>query len=301
MAAPLYLIDASIYIFRAWFSMPQTVIGADNQPANALYGYLDFLTRFIDEARPRHIVAVFDGRGKSFRKDIYPKYKSNRDPAPPELKRQIAFCRLLTRALGVSETSHDNYEADDLIGTLAARSAAQSRPVVIVSGDKDLAQLVGENDAWWDYSRGGRLDSEGVKNQFGVYPGQIVDLLAIAGDPSDSIPGARGIGTVTAVRLLEHFGSLERLLSNPEDIAQVKIRGAKRVASLIREYADEIALSRRLAQIECAAPLDSDFPTAPRAPDTGAFEALSEQVGFSAYRRKQYQRSVDRLAGAISG
>ena len=169
-ASPLYLIDASIYIFRAWFSVPQTMLGADQQPVNALFGYFDFLTRFIEENRPQHIVAVFDGKsGKSARKDIYPEYKSNRDPIAKELRRQFALCRLLTRALGVSETAHDDYEADDVIGSLASRAAQEgARPVVIVSGDKDLAQLVERGDAWWDYPRKKQLGYEVVKEQVGV-------------------------------------------------------------------------------------------------------------------------------------
>lgn len=294
--SPLYLIDASIYIFRSWFSLSETIIGKDDQPVNALCGYFDFLTRFVGETRPRHIVVAFDSRsGQSFRNDIHPGYKANRDPTPPALKRQFALCRLLTRSIGISETAREQYEADDLIGTLAARAQAQGRPVVIVSGDKDLAQLVGKSDIWWDYSRGTRLNYEGVKRQFGVYPDQIADFLAIAGDASDNISGVQGVGRVTAARLLEHFGSLPRMLERIEEIHQVKVRGAKRVAGLIESCAHTLAVARQLTGIDCAVPLSEDFPTQAGPPNKASFESLKEQIGFRPYRQRQYERCLKSL------
>ena len=292
---PIYLIDASIYIFRAWFSLPDTLVGKDKQPANAFYGYFDFLTKFIAETKPQHIVVAFDSSGQSFRNEILPAYKANRDPTPQALKRQIALCRLLTRAIGISETAHDNYEADDLIGTLAARARKQGRRAVIVSGDKDLAQLVCKGDTWWDYAKGKPLDYKGVKEKFGVYPEQMADLLAIAGDPSDNIPGARGIGPVTATRLLEHFGSLSELLDNAEKITKIKMRGAERVAKTIASCADELVVSKQLTEINCEVPVGDDFPTTTLKPIKASFESLDSQIGFSARRHRQYAKCLELL------
>ena len=294
--APLYLIDASIYIFRAWFSLPDTLTGNEDQPVNALYGFFDFVTRFVDEVRPQHLVFAFDNnKGQSFRNDLYREYKANRDPTPIELKRQIAYCRVLVRALGINGVASDNYEADDIIGTLAARARAESRPVVVISGDKDLAQVIGTRDCWWDYTNNKKLDYDGVEHRFGVTPEQIADYLAIAGDPVDNIPGVKGVGAVTAARLIRHFGSLDNLLENIHKIAEMKIRGAKRIAELVKTCENEVVLLRRLTKIHCEVPLPDRFSTRCGTPDQSLFESLGQNVGFSAYRHKRYTDCLTHL------
>ncbi len=293
---PVYLVDSSIYIFRAWFSMPDTLVGADGRPVNAFYGFFDFVVRFLGQIRPRHVVFVFDeSLEQSHRNDIYPAYKANRDPAPPELKRQFGQCRELVRSFGVSEISDNRYEGDDLIGTLAARARREGRPVVIVTSDKDLAQLVEDDDVWWDFTKGAKLDKDGVTKRFGVSPERIPDMLAIAGDAVDNIPGVPGVGPVTATHLLAHFDSLDELLERWREIENLKLRGAKRIAGLIGEHLETIRLSRRLTEIHCEVPLPDGFTVELGPSDVARFDTLSDDVGLSGYRRRQFAQCVERI------
>ncbi len=293
---PVYLVDSSIYIFRAWFSMPDTLVGADGQPVNALYGFFDFAVRFLRQVRPRHVVFVFDeSLEQSHRNEIYPAYKANRDPAPPELKHQFEQCRELVRSMGVSEIADNCYEGDDLIGTLAARARLDGHPVVIVSSDKDLAQLVEGDDLWWDFGRGAKLNGEEITRRFGVSPGQIADMLAIAGDPVDNVPGVPGVGPVTAARLLAHFNSLERLLDRWQEIEELDLRGARRIAGLIGGHLETIRLARRLTGIHCKVPLPDEFTVGLGRADTARFDALSNGIGFSDYRRRQFRECIELL------
>ena len=279
--------------------MPDTLVGADGQPVNALYGFFDFCVRFLKQVRPQRVVFVFDeSLEQSHRNDIYPAYKANREPAPPELKRQFSYCRELTRSLGISEIAHDCYEGDDLIGTLAEQARAAGYPVVIVSSDKDTAQLVGEGDIWWDFVKGMRLDGEGVVRKFGVLPRQIPDLLALSGDAVDNVPGVPGIGPVTAARLLSHFGSLDRLLERWQEVATLELRGAKRIAGLIGEHLQTIRLSRQLTGIYCQVPLPDGFSAELGPPDNGRFDTLCDEIGLSDYRRRQFNECVAQLSEA---
>ena len=145
-----YLIDASVYVFRAYYSMPDDMVDDDGNPINALYGFCRFLGDFIEQVKPEHMAVLFDeSLTSSFRTEIYPEYKANRDPAPEELKRQFAQCRRFTRALGVLECAHPRYEADDLIGSLVTEGRDAGIPSTIVTRDKDLAQLVSKQDVFW--------------------------------------------------------------------------------------------------------------------------------------------------------
>lgn len=164
-----YLIDASIFIFRAWFSIPDSMTDANDNPVNAVYGYARFLSDFIESVQPEHVAAAFDvSLTTSFRNEIYPDYKANRDPAPPELKRQFEQCRDVTRVLGVRECADTSFEADDLIGTLAAAMRESGHCVTIVSRDKDLLQILQSGDALWDYAGGKRIGYDDVIDVFGV-------------------------------------------------------------------------------------------------------------------------------------
>jgi 5'-3' exonuclease len=201
-----YLIDASVYVFRAYYSMPDDMVDGDGNPVNALYGYCRFLGDFMEQVRPEYLAVLFDeSLTTSFRTGIYPAYKANREPAPPELKRQFEQCRQFTRALGVMECAHPIYEADDLIGTLVTVGRGTGRPSTIVSRDKDLAQLVSRHDVFWDFAGKGRLTYEQIPEAFGVLPEQIADFLALAGDAVDNIRGVPGVGRKTAAALLGHF------------------------------------------------------------------------------------------------
>ncbi len=246
----VYLVDASIYIFRAWYSVPDTLENADGQLINALHGFAGFLAGFLEEVEPEHLAVVFDeSLTSSFRNEIYPPYKANRETPPEELKRQFMFCRKLVESLGLAAFSSDRYEADDLIGTLATRLREHDFSVVILSADKDLAQLLVPGDMLWDYARNRRHHYEKVPDWLGVQAGQVADWLALSGDAVDNIPGIPGIGPKTAAALLAEFGSLEDIFNGLERVADLKLRGAKRVQNLLTEHREAALLARRLTGI----------------------------------------------------
>ncbi len=194
-----YLIDASVYVFRAYYSMPDDMVDSEGNPVNALYGYCRFLGDFMERVNPEYVAVLFDeSLSKSFRTEIYPEYKANRDPAPADLKRQFAQCRRFTRALGLMEWGSPKYEADDLIGTLVEHGRSVNRPSTIVTRDKDLAQLLSQDDVFWDFAGKGKIGYEQVADVFGVRPEQIADFLALAGDAVDNIKGVPGVGKKTA-------------------------------------------------------------------------------------------------------
>ena len=194
-ARPLYLVDASLYVFRAWHSMPDEFHDADGWPTNAVHGFARFLLDLLEKERPAHIAIAFDEALDScFRNRLYPAYKANRDPAPEALRRQFTHCKALCAALGLSVLSHGEYEADDLIGSALHAARPDGFRGVIVSADKDLSQLLGEHDEQWDFARGQRWGMAGVKARHGVEARQIADYLALTGDAVDNIPGVSGIG-----------------------------------------------------------------------------------------------------------
>ena len=168
--------------------------------------------------------------------------------------------------------------------------------MVIVSCDKDLAQLVEEGDLWWDYSQNIQLDQQGIVNKFGVLPQQIADVLAIAGDPVDNIPGVPGIGPKTAAKLIRHFGSIARLLSEVGRIAELNIRGAGRIEGLVREYKETIRMAHRLTTIRCDVDLPEDFTTHISPRDGERMHALFKHLGFSVYRRRRWDDCLAALS-----
>jgi DNA polymerase I len=276
----LYLVDASVYIFRAWFSIPDTMRGPDGKPVNALYGYARFLGELMQRATPAEIVVAFDeSLTTSFRNEIYPLYKANRELPPAELEHQLKRCRLVTEALGITCLASPVWEADDLIGTLAARAQADGKPVTVVTSDKDLAQLITANDRLWDYANDRVLDRDGVFESFGVWPEQVADLLALAGDAVDNIPGVRGIGRKTASALLAHFGDLDTLYARVDEVEFLRIRGAKSVATKLKGGRLEAELARRLTVIVRDADL-GEVDLSWRGIDREALAALCTEAGF---------------------
>lgn len=285
----LYLIDASIYVFRSWFALSDSVCDAKGQPANAIYGFCDFVLKLLNEVKPEYIVFAFDeSLDTSYRNEIYPSYKANRDPAPEELKAQFAHCREFLTATGVAELASGYYEADDLIGTLAHQAHERGQSVVIVSRDKDLTQLLEGDDIWWDYDQNLKLDYQGVFDKFGVLPEQIPDMLAITGDSVDNIPGVPGIGPKTATELMKHFGSIEQLLTEVGRIADLDIRGAHRIEGLVREHRETIKMAHRLTTICRDVALPPDFTSCVGDTDLNRLEALFTSLGFGAYRKRRW-------------
>ena len=290
-----YLIDASVYVFRAYYSMPDDMVDADGNPINALYGYCRFIGDFMERVRPERVAVLFDeSLRQSFRSEIYPEYKANRDPAPPELKRQFEQCRRFTEALGLLSRGHPRYEADDLIGTLVHSGRAEGVPSTIVTRDKDLAQLLTKDDIFWDFAGRGKIKYDDVPDVFGVWPEQIADFLALAGDAVDNIKGVPGVGKKTATALLQHFGSLDNIYASLDTVHEVSVRGAKNLGEKLGAHKDAADLARRLTGIACDVPLEQpETGLAPVAPDLGAINALYDQAGIGTALRRQAERVSD--------
>jgi len=251
----VYLIDASIYIFRAWFSVPDSMRGENGQAVNAVYGFCRFLTEFVERSKAEYVAVAFDeSLTQSFRNEIYPQYKMNRELPPEDLKAQFKLCRRAAQAAGLYCVGHNRYEADDLIATLALSMRDQGFRNVIVSGDKDLT-------FWWDFARDRQLNSAGVLDKFGVPPEAIQDYLGLCGDAVDNIPGVPGVGPKTASALLQEFGSMESLYANLNSVAALKIRGAKTLAGKLRDHQAQAELSKLLATVAYDAPIDAKATT----------------------------------------
>ncbi len=284
-AAPrrLHLVDASPYIFRAFFSLPSSLTDPEGRPINAVRGFVDMLARFIREERPEALLVAFDGSlTTSFRNDVYPEYKANRELPDEGLVAQLDRCQEVAAALGAFCCIDDRYEADDLVATAKARFAVDVEETVVVTADKDLAQLVDERSWFLDFARGTRLGPAEVVERFGVRPEQIRDLLGLAGDSVDNIPGVRGVGPKTAVALLEEFADLEELYGDLERVATLSIRGAKTLGKKLAEHKDAAFLSRDLATCAVDAPLDASLDDlAYRGADPGILGPLLDAFGLS--------------------
>ncbi len=283
----LHLVDASMYVFRAWHSMPDEFHDADGWPTNAVHGFARFLLELLERERPRHVAIAFDEALDScFRNGLYPAYKANRDPAPPELKRQFAWCKALCGALGLATLAHCDYEADDLIGSAVHRARGNGFRSVIVSADKDLSQLLHADDEQYDFAKGQRWGADGVRARHGVHAHQIADYLALTGDAVDNIPGVIGIGPKTAAVLLAHFGSLDALLARIDEVPYLRLRGAAGVALRLREQREHALLWRQLTTIALEAPLpEGDF--ARGSGDDAELASLSDWIGFGPLTRKR--------------
>jgi DNA polymerase-1 len=248
-----YLIDSSIYIFRAWHVYDESITDSQGKPSNAVFGFSDFLFQLIRQKKPRYIACAFDAnQTESYRRELFPEYKANRPPAPPELIHQFALCRAFCKAAGISDFDSNRFEADDIIGSLASYFRDQGFAITVVSADKDLTQLViGEEDAWWDFARGTVLNRRGVEKQFGVKPEQIPDMLALSGDKIDNIPGIPGVGYTTASRILKKYPNVDSILENIEAIADMKFRGASRIKALLHTHREMLSLNKLLTTIVC--------------------------------------------------
>lgn len=294
----VFLVDSSIYIFRAWYIYDATITDRAGRPANAIFGFSDFLYQLLQQKRPRYIACAFDtAQTLSYRKGLYPLYKANREPAPEELKCQFAGCRALCRALGIAEFGSEKFEADDIIGSLATLYRNQGFAVTVVSADKDLTQLIiGDQDQWWDFARGTVLDQHGVHKVFGVRPAQIADMLALSGDKVDNIPGIPGVGYATAAKILQKYASLESVLDNADKIAEMKFRGAGRVQTLLASHRHRLPLNKLLTTVVT----DMEFGQQPdlnwKGIDSAAFTTLAEELALSDAFRQRWHRLATAVA-----
>ncbi len=297
MSGVLHLVDASYFIFRAYYSVEPGMAGRDGRAVNALYGFARFMGDLLERARPGLVAVAFDeSLDTSFRNEIYPAYKANREPPPPDLGHQFALCRELCRLLGVAEYASGAYEADDIIGAISTRMRARGEACVLVTRDKDLAQLVRQGDEFWDFAGDRRYGYGDIAGQFGVQPERMADYLALTGDSVDNIPGVPGVGPKTAAALLSVFESLEDLYARLDEVPALPLRGAARLPARLAEHRDAAFLARRLTRIACDMPLAFDpADLARRAPAVEALEAFYDHAGFGPMLRRQAQRIAERL------
>ncbi|PSW60294.1 DNA polymerase I [Photobacterium kishitanii] len=279
---PLILIDGSSYLYRAYHAAPNFT-NSDGEPTGAIYGVVNMLRSMLRQFSTDRIAVIFDAKGKTFRDDMYPEYKANRPPMPEDLRGQIEPLHAVIKAMGLPLISISGVEADDVIGTLATQASKQGMPVLISTGDKDMAQLVDQNVTLINTMTDVVMDPAGVVDKFGIGPELIIDYLALMGDKVDNIPGVPGVGEKTAKALLTGIGSLDSLYANLDDIAPLGFRGSKTMAKKLLDNKEAAYMSYKLATIK----LDVELELAPEqlckgVPDT---DALTELFGKLQFRR----------------
>lgn len=243
MSKKIALIDGYGFVFRAFHSLPP-LTRPDGTPVGAVYGFTNMLIKLLAGLNVTHAAVVFDSGSKTFRNDIYPAYKANRPPCPEELIPQFSIVRESAESLNLSILEKIGFEADDIIATIAKKAEAEGYEVLIVSSDKDLMQLVGENIHMYDSMKNRMIGIEQVIEKFEVGPKKVLDMLSLIGDASDNIPGVKGIGPKTAAELIKQFGSLENIFENLDQIKQEKRR------QLLTEGVEKAKLSKILAALK---------------------------------------------------
>ncbi len=290
----VYHIDASYFIFRAYHSMPLGMVDGDGNATHALYGFARFISDLLERVRPERIAVAFDlslRTAASFRNGIYPAYKANREAPPADLVRQFVLCREFCRHMGVAEFASAQYEADDVIGTLAARSRSAGLCNVLVTRDKDLSQLIRHGDVFWDYSGNARYQYHDIGPRFGATPELIADFLALTGDSVDNIPGVPGVGKKTAAELFAVFGSLDDLYANLHRVPSMKLRGAAALATRLLAHKESAYLARRLTGIVCNIPLEATLDELkPRQQNRAGLDSFFDAHGFGNILRQQVRR-----------
>jgi len=282
----LYLIDASSYVYRAFFALPP-LTSPNGMPTHAVYGFTTMLLKLLRETRPQYVGVVFDAPGPTFRDDLFEPYKANRPSMPDDLSAQFPLVHEVVAAFGLHALAIPGVEADDVIATLAAQMPAHGVDTVIITGDKDLMQVVDEHVRLWDTMRDRWCDATTVRERFGVSPQQVVDVLGLMGDATDNIPGIKGIGEKTAAALIQRFESIDQLLARLDELEAARdIRGAKKVAATLRAQAEVARLSRSLAVVRRDVPLDCTLESFRyRGADPGALRPLFTRLGFQSLVR----------------
>lgn len=271
----LVLVDGSNYIYRAFYALP-LLTNSKGFPTNAIYGFTTMLLKLRRELKPDYIVVTFDLKGPTTRHEEFEDYKATRKPMPDDLIPQIPFIKDVVRGFSICVLEKQGVEADDIIGTLTVRAGKKGWRTAIISGDKDLMQLVDENVSMIDTMKDKTYDAAAVKEKFGVGPDKVVEILGLMGDTSDNIPGVPGIGPKTAQRLIEEYGSVEEVIKNSENLKNVKLRES------FRQYAEQARLSRQLANIRKDVEIDFNFHDAEvKEPDKETLAGLFSEFEFS--------------------
>ncbi len=276
----LYLLDISSYIYRAFHAI-RGLTNSQGLPTNAAFGVTSMLLKVLRDRQPHYLALLFDSKAPTFRHREYADYKAHRPPMPDDLVRQLPFIQKIIEGLNLPRLEMPGFEADDLIATLVGRARAQGLNVEIVSGDKDLLPLVQEGVVMWDPMKNVRFDSEAIHARYGVTPAELVEVKALAGDPSDNIPGVPGIGEKTALRLITQYHTLENLLAHINDIKEKGLRAK------LTEHADQARLSHRLVLLAHQVPLEVDLETLrPGPPDRESLRRLFLELEFSRFNQE---------------
>ncbi|MGF1708108.1 DNA polymerase I [Enterovibrio baiacu] len=255
---PLILVDGSSYLYRAYHASPN-LTNAKGEPTGAVYGVVNMLRSLVKQYPKSNVAVIFDAKGKTFRDDMYSEYKANRPPMPDDLRGQIAPLHAIIEAMGFPMMVIEGVEADDVIGTLATQGSAAGMPILISTGDKDMAQLVDENVTLINTMTNVIMDPQGVHDKYGFGPEHIIDYLALMGDKVDNIPGVPGVGEKTATALIAGIGGLSKLYDNLDQIAGLGFRGSKTMAKKLEDNRENAYLSYELATIK----LDCELPARP--------------------------------------
>lgn len=284
----LFLIDGSSYIYRAFYALPY-LSSPKGLPTNAIYGFTQMLLKVIKGYKPDHIAVAFDSKGPSFRHRLYESYKAHRPEMPDSLRPQIPYIKEIVKAFRIPSLEMEGYEADDIIGSIARRVKGQTLgeglQVVIVSGDKDMLQLVNEDTTVIDTMKDKRYGIGDVKERFGVVPHQMVEVMGLAGDTVDNIPGVPGIGEKTATHLIREFGSIEGVIKNLKDVK------GERLKAILKAHMESARLSRELATINTNLPVAVGIEDLiPKGPDYGELKRLFKELGFTRLLKDVTQR-----------
>ncbi|MBI5902183.1 MAG: DNA polymerase I [Deltaproteobacteria bacterium] len=271
----LFIIDGSSLIYRAFHAIPTTLTNSRGMPTNAVYGFTQSLLKIIKGFAPEYICVSFDVKGPSFRHEIFADYKAQRPSMPDLLSVQMPYVKSMVRALNIAALEKEGFEADDLIATLVKRFSGPGVKVSIITGDKDMYQLVDENTIILDYLTAKEYGVKEVEEKFGVGPGKIKDLMALAGDPVDNIPGVPGVGAKTAAKLIRQFHSLDGIFERPEEVTSVSLRD-----KLIK-HREQALLSRELATLHPDVDIECTLEGIRyRGPDIKTLEPLMMELGF---------------------
>lgn len=270
----LYLVDGSNYVFRAYYAIGP-LSTSKGLPTNALYGFTQMILKLISQFSPDYMVVAFDTKEPTFRDELYKEYKAHRPEPPDDLVQQFPYFNPILEALNVPILALPGFEADDVIGTVAKKLASDDLEVVVVSGDKDLMQLVDDNISMYDGMKDLHIGKKEVLERFGVGPSQVTEVLGLAGDSSDNVPGVPGVGPKTASKLIQEYGSIEKLIKNADKLSP-------NIASKIKENKDKAVLSKKLVTIDVDAPVKfklADLVVG--SPDTKKIRELFTELEFS--------------------
>jgi len=297
MKKTAWLIDSNIYVYEAWSYYKSPIKDQQGQPIHAVIGFLYFVYQLLMKERPAVIAFAFDEQLKhSHRKALYPAYKANRRPTPPKLLMQFKYCRDFLDALGLYQASNHFYEADDLIGTWTRQLRERGYKLNLVSADKDLLQLIEEDDYWWSYQQNYKHSAKSFHKRFHIYPYQVADQLALAGDKSDNIPGIAGIGMSTAAKLLRKFGNIDGIFAHQAELHKMQIHHAKQIQDAIAEQQDIIRLGQQLSLIKCdIAEVNSENILQKRSINYATFAQLCRQLQLSEERQMQWISLIETL------